>query len=336
MDGNRFDDLTRAIQGGATRRRVLGAVAGGLAAAFGARRAIGAPASKVGICHRTGNGRSKYITVNWNAAPAHAAHGDVIDVDLQTDPNNCGACGNVCGGDGCNTPVCQNGVCATVPGTCEPPNACTTAFCDPDLGCVLELIDCGASDACTTVSCDPAIGCVYEPVICENPDACTFAVCDPVQGCVYDQIPCSSPDGCTFAFCDPATGCVYEPVNCDDGNLCTNDYCDPSVGCYYDPIFCDSPDACTVGYCDPFQGCVYTSLPCDPPDLCTIAYCDPLSGCVYEPFIYEDGNPCTFDYCDPFVGGCRYDPNTGAICTTVDGAPGICNAVGECQPEPVP
>lgn len=47
MEGNRFDDLTRAIAGSATRRGVLrrlaGAVAGGLLVAVGVRQAEATP-----------------------------------------------------------------------------------------------------------------------------------------------------------------------------------------------------------------------------------------------------------------------------------------------------
>jgi hypothetical protein len=215
MDGNSFDELTRATQLGATRRGVLGTVVGGIAAAFGGAVARAAPADKVGICHRSGRGGYQFIRVSRNALRAHAAHGDIVDVDLRNDPNNCSACGNVCGGDGCNMPVCQDGVCATVPGTCEPPNACTTSFCDPDLGYVIELIDCGNSDACTAVSCDPAIGCVYEPVNCEDGNSCTSEWCaPPAGGCRYDPIPgagCTTLDGAA-GLCDEIAQCRPAPV----------------------------------------------------------------------------------------------------------------------------
>ena len=35
--------------------------------------------AKVALCHRTGNGSYRLITVSPNAVPAHLAHGDYVD-----------------------------------------------------------------------------------------------------------------------------------------------------------------------------------------------------------------------------------------------------------------
>ena len=56
--------------------------------------------------------------------------------DLAVDPNNCGTCGMVCGGgDSCNGPACDSGVCGTSPfagGTLCPGGTCDGAgFCIP-------------------------------------------------------------------------------------------------------------------------------------------------------------------------------------------------------------
>ena len=40
--------------------------------------AAAAPADKVTICHREGNGGSHTITVSQNAVSAHQAHGDAL------------------------------------------------------------------------------------------------------------------------------------------------------------------------------------------------------------------------------------------------------------------
>ena len=144
MDGNRFDDMSRRLAAGVSRRealrRIVGGAIGGSLALTGLRR-VGA-ATKVWVCHQTGSATNpfNYIEVSENAVPAHAAHGDATYVNLMSDVNNCGACGNVCGGDACSTAVCQGGVCGTVAVVCDDGNACTSDTCDvAQGGCVYTV-----------------------------------------------------------------------------------------------------------------------------------------------------------------------------------------------------
>ena len=127
MDGRTFDIISRTIAHGATRRRIVGAA---IAAVFGNGIALGAaPASAVqrptcrqlaAGCTRATQCCSGYCE-RRTSVPRRKRHrcgcGNQLDLcgstchDLQTDDNNCGACGTVCP----NETTCQAGVC-----TCEP------------------------------------------------------------------------------------------------------------------------------------------------------------------------------------------------------------------------
>src|SRR6476469_4192419 len=101
MDQRRFDQLTRVLAAGTTRRQTLKWLAGsalaGMAGVFN-RTHTSAAERKVAICHRTGSKSNPfvYLEVAESAVPAHRAHGDTINPDLKNDPANCGSCGHVC------------------------------------------------------------------------------------------------------------------------------------------------------------------------------------------------------------------------------------------------
>lgn len=79
MDTQRFDDLTRSLAPGASRRTLLRGMLGGAAALVGLRAAstAAAPPDKMDICHYDpDSGTYRLFTVNENALDAHIAHGD--------------------------------------------------------------------------------------------------------------------------------------------------------------------------------------------------------------------------------------------------------------------
>jgi len=119
MQDRTFDTITQALATDGSRRRILGALVGGVAALAGAaaleaRRGGNGKArgrgrgggrnsggtgnggnggngqgrgrTKVFVCHRNGNDEFRLIRVGAPAVPAHERHGDVVceDLDCQT------------------------------------------------------------------------------------------------------------------------------------------------------------------------------------------------------------------------------------------------------------
>ena len=144
MDGTRFDELTRALAAGSTRRRVLGALAGGLAAALGGRRAVRAD-HKAGHCAK--EGQQAHEGDRNHRKPC--CPGLVPDANGRCGPEAaaCGGAGcakdGVCGvfadcGGGCNCWFTPSGGtrCFTANGTCGQGTTCSSDLdCPPGWGC---------------------------------------------------------------------------------------------------------------------------------------------------------------------------------------------------------
>lgn len=78
MESQRFDQVSRMMASGASRRTVLRGLFGGALAAAGLHAGgAAAPKEKVDICHYDADtGSYHWIRVNGNAVEAHLAHGD--------------------------------------------------------------------------------------------------------------------------------------------------------------------------------------------------------------------------------------------------------------------
>ena len=315
MDGQRFDELARALAGGTSRRRLLRGIGGliGVAAGLAGAEATSAkPAPKK--CKNQGSG--------------------------------CKANGDCCGGTCCNRVCCGDGA-TCVDGACVEPECSETRPC-PDLGqlcwpdvcvngsCTQVSLDCDDGNPCTEEGiCDPASGCVHLP----RPAGiqCPGGYCDALGTC---RPPCSAatqcpppPPGerCLVAVCDSGV-CHLRGNDCDDGNPCTDDgICDPAVGCVQLPR--PAGFECQGGYCDGQGTCrppCSNATQCPPPpeeERCLVAVCE-LGVCNLRGKDCNTGKPCTFDYCDEGIG-CVSDPGpyVGLPCPT---GIGICDETGTC------
>jgi hypothetical protein len=213
MDGQRFDEIARALVNGSSRRGLLKGI-GGL---------IGVAAGLAGA----------------GEAAARLA------------PRKCRNQGSRCkGNDDCCAGTCCDRVCCgdggtCVDGTCVEPECSETRPC-PDLGnlcwpdvcvdgsCTQLPLDCDDGNPCTDDGyCDPDVGCVHLPRLAGS--ACPGGYCDAQGTCLApcsDASQCPPPpdDPCLVAVCEAGV-CNLRSNNCDDGNPCTDGYCRHGVSC---------------------------------------------------------------------------------------------------------
>jgi hypothetical protein len=139
MDDQKFDELTKALGMGTTRRRVLAGMGGaaGSALLVGVQGAAARPGkgkgrgqTKVGLCHASDDGTYHFIRVGAPAAETHVAqHGDQLcptDDPCNTyttcDPTT-GAC--------TPTPVTDGAACTLTDGTTTTAGTCVAGTCTP-------------------------------------------------------------------------------------------------------------------------------------------------------------------------------------------------------------
>jgi hypothetical protein len=139
--------------------------------------------------------------------------------------------------------ACNMGVCRGNPVLIEDDdNICTTEYCDPELGPVVEFEDfgCDDGDLCTVGDYCSEGGCVSgtEPLDCDDDNVCTTNMCGPDLGCINTPMPGNCDDGNQCTLIDQCVDgeCLQVPRNCDDFNACTVDSCDPDEGCVYTPV----------------------------------------------------------------------------------------------------
>lgn len=297
------------------------------------------------------------------------------------------SCGGVCQCKdiGPNTP-CQTHSCSSSsnynwvsrPLECDDKNKCTEDSCDPSNNkCVNKDISslCTAPDSCSTAKCEPSVGCTTLPYTCPPPTkscakvkcdknqlpgsqcvtdtsgctgncnnvsacpakACQSVTCTPALNekvtCTYADIVCT-PSNCYTPKCDPSSStCVYELISCEDNEPCTTESCDPTSGkCVYTNVTCDDHDPCTVDECvrglgnaGASQACNHTHK-CTSDDRCKIASCQSDGTCVTKP--YECPNNLTTQEDSCYTISCS---STGPIqCVKQIIPAAFINVCGEC------
>ncbi|MFB3765924.1 MAG: hypothetical protein ACE14P_11860, partial [Methanotrichaceae archaeon] len=141
-------------------------------------------------------------------------------VDLNSDINNCGGCGKICG----INEVCQEGQCKS----CDDKNVCTM---DKVINgnCVHDPISCDDGNPCTDDSCNQTTGCIREnnTAPCNDVDACTQVdICQ--NGVCTGTYPvvCTAQDKCHDAgYCDRETGVCSDAINPQAGYALCNGAC---------------------------------------------------------------------------------------------------------------
>ena len=272
MDGSRFDELTRRLGRGVTRRNALkGIVAtasGAVLARIGAEQAA---ARDVQVCHE-----GETISVPQEELNLRIRQGDQIRIDCCADidcASNMGQCGQG---------VCQQGYCVTLPKPAGTP--------------------CDDGSFCTSGDrCDGAGSCAAgAPVVCEESEnPCTTSVCsESAQGCqdvpVDDGTECGTNDACVSNTCMSGT-CVSQDLSdctgacADCSGECVDLHADHD-NCGTCGHACEELGQCFTTTCTQQGTCLDTPVTCPGGDQCNAAACNPDTGCFLQP---KTGASCT-------------------------------------------
>lgn len=249
MDGQNFDELTRKLATGISRRSVLRGPIGGGAALIGAKAASTAAAGKTTICHfPPGNpGNVQKITIASPAVASHLAHGDYLYENCCVD-GDC-APGSSCASGSC-TAMCLPKTCSELGKQC--------GNWDDGCGGSINCDDCAAGDSCHQAVCD-ASGTCSEILIART----CF-----IDGQCYDAG--DSRPGNECETCNPAVDpTTWIPVLSDESKVCddfppcfVNGMCDGWGNCAgMSPALCPAADECHQYTHEGDQCCVSSSKP---------------------------------------------------------------------------
>lgn len=327
MDDRRFDGLTRALAGGASRRSVIKALLGlGGAAALAPLAQSGeADAARRPTAGPTPIPSCPGIQV-WSNGQCGCPSGVTCGPTCcQTAAQCCdGACcptGSICTGEEVCCPLSQmcGGACCGAAQTCCDVDGCCDGVCVSSGTCCTTGNVCSAAngDAC----CAPGQDC------CSSGDP--ICIDRSAGGCCLDSDCANLTDACNVGICDPSTNlCIARPVadgtSCGDCATCQSGSCatcDSPFECCHDSVCVDPAHR---GCCDDAE-CFYLT------NECNTGICDPASHhCVAQPV--ADGTSCgacvtctggvCSDPCDSPLLCCEQvvcvDPASGGCCTDTD------------------
>lgn len=271
MGTSRLDGISRVLAGGLSRRQALRqlgvvVVAGGTAlvepevasAAAAGKCAKGTTQCCVcvstsidpnncGACGqvcsfpnataRCVSGTCQIASCNAGFADCNRVASDGCEVNLNTDPNNCGSCGTKCS----SGQTCVNGVCT---GRLTNGAACTSNSQCSSGACVPSAADPNSSICCAT-ACAAAGGCGATGFCLSGGSGCQVAS----SATVCATASCSGNVFTPAATCDGAGNCAPpSPIPCSGAT----GVCNSTLGCVQCNSVSDCPPGstqCTNGIC---------------------------------------------------------------------------------------
>jgi hypothetical protein len=280
MDGTRFDALARTLAATGSRRNVVRAmIAAAAASLLGAAkteawRQAGGPCNADGSCPL---GQHCVVGVCECDSGLTICNGRCVN--LQTDPANCGACGQHCqpgapcaGGEcACDHALCGDN-CCPVPWFCDPVDHTCTANCEDGRRPCGIFMD-------------------NQPLCCPPGEACLDPYALRCGKCPSDTVVCSPHDSFFHRKNDCCHGTCCNEVCCETGKLCCGNVscCDPTRGF-----------ACHGGAC----GCKEGYSPCDEYSYCADFQTDP-DNCGACHHACPDGDACVQGRCCPAKRACH-------------------------------